>query len=397
MRRRIARPLRALGRYRYAAAMACVLTQGVAVVSARAQGADRDSLSGNKRTRPVWRVGVEAGSSREQDVRFIGDGESDTYHRVGGVVSGGAASARWRAELEARGDVVRFAALRDLDRETWDIGSTLSWRATPRVQAQAAVRALTSTMPSGIAQLDPTVLPLLITRTQSGVVSLASRVLRSSELVLALDGTRIRFDAPGFVGGYTGGAALRATTRTATARTIGAQLDVRRARFDSLGVTTALFEGDVTRELGRASLRLRAGVTGTINDAAGGGTTSAQPTGSIELSQRLRRVTVRALAGRSVLPAFGFGRVFRTDVASLSAEYAQLRGVSVRMSADASHNVDPSGPDLSLTFTSLTGEVSRPVGSRLAVVVGAFTRQRLQGDAFANRGVTLSARFDTSR
>ena len=354
----------------------------------------RDSVP-RERTRPVWRLGLEAGSAHEQDVRFIGDGADDTFHRAGGTLSGGFANRRWRAELEARGEVVRFATLRDLDRETYDFGATLSWRLTPRVQTQLAARALTSTMPSGIAQLDPTVLPLLITRTQSGVLSFAGRLSPTADLVLAVDGTNIRFDAPGFAGGRTGGALLRVSGQPHRTTALAVQADARRAEFDSLGVTTALLEGELAPVLGGVRVRLRAGATATL--AAGGEPTRIEPTGTVELSRTLRRWTLQAIGSRSVLPAFGFGRVFRTEVAGVSAQYARLRGATVRLAADASRNVDPFTPELDLSFTSLTAELQQPVGDRLRVLLTAFTRQRVQDVRFANQGVTLSARFDTSR
>jgi hypothetical protein len=377
----------------YSAALSCL------TASAYAQSAvSRDSVAA-ERTRPVWRVGLEAGSAYEQEVRFIGDGAADAFHRAGGVINGGVANRRWRAELDARGEVVRFAALRDLDRETYDVGSTVSWRTTARTQVQLGVRALTSTVPSGITQLDPSVLPLLVTRTQAAVFSLASRLGPSSEAVFAVDGARIRFDADGFAGGRTAGALFRVSGRARGRTTLGVQADTRVSDFDSLAVTTALLEGDITQDIGRVRLRLRAGATAaqsaaTTNTPAD---LTVEPTGSIEISRDIRRWSFAANAGRSVLPAFGFGRVLRTDVAGVSARWTRPRGPSLRVGADASRNTDPLAPDLDLTFLSLSGEWQQPIGDRLSLLLATFVRRLDVVTPFNNRGVTLSARFDTSR
>lgn len=381
------------------AALTCSAALSCLTISAHAQSTvSRDSVAA-ERTRPVWRVGLEAGSAYEQEVRFIGDGAADAFHRAGGVISGGVANRRWRAELDARGEVVRFAALRDLDRETYDVGSTVSWRTTARTQAQLGVRALTSTVPSGITQLDPSVLPLLVTRTQAAVFSLASRLGPSSEAVFAVDGARIRFDADGFAGGRTAGALVRVSGRALRRTTLGVQADTRVSDFDSLAVTTALLEGDVGQDLGRVRLRLRAGATAAQSAA----TTDApaeltvEPTGSIEVSRDIRRWSFAANAGRSVLPAFGFGRVLRTDVAGVSATWTRPRGPSLRVGADASRNTDPLAPGLDLTFLSLSGEWQQPIGDRVRLLLAAFARRLDVVTPFNNRGVTLSARFDTSR
>ncbi|MCU0615943.1 MAG: hypothetical protein MUD17_02495 [Gemmatimonadaceae bacterium] len=347
----------------------------------------------------MWRVGLEAGSAYEQEVRFIGDGAADAFHRAGGVISGGVANRRWRAELDARGEVVRFAALRDLDRETYDVGSTMSWRMTTRTQAQLGVRALTSTVPSGITQLDPSVLPLLVTRTQAAVFSVASRLGPNSEVVLAVDGARIRFDADGFAGGRTAGALLRLSGRARRTTTIGLQADTRLSDFDSLAVTTALLESDVTQDLGRVRLRVRAGATAAQSAATVGAPAelTVEPTGSVEISRDVRRFSLAGNAGRSMLPAFGFGRVLRTDVAGVSATWTRPRGPSLRLAADASRNTDPVAPGLDLTFLSLSGEWQQPVGDHVRLQLAAFVRRLDVVTPFNNRGVTLSARFDTSR
>ena len=391
------RPLRR-GRALFTA-LTCSAALSWVTVSAQAQSSvSRDSIAGG-RTRPVWRVGLEAGSAYEQEVRFIGDGAADAFHRAGGAVSGGVANRRWRAELDARGEVVRFAALRDLDRETYDVGTTVSWRATARTQAQLGVRALTSTVPSGITQLDPSVLPLLVTRTQAAVFSVASRLGPSSEAVFAMDGARIRFDADGFAGGHTGGALLRVSGRPWRSTLLGVQAEVRVSDFDSLAATTSLLEGDVTQDLGRVRLRVRAGATAARSTASvdSAPTLTVAPTGLLEVSRDFRRLTLAANAGRSVLPAFGFGRVLRTDAAGVSATWTNVRGPRLRIAADASRNTDPLAPGLDLTFASLSGEWQQPIGDRVSLLLAAFVRRLDVIRPFNNRGVTLSARFDTSR
>ena len=376
-----------------------VLVGVVCAAPIGAQPARGDTTLAPKRLRPVWRVGAEGSTAYESNVLFGGQQQEtgDQYHRVGGSLTGGIAGARSRLELEARGDIVRFAVLRVLDRETYDVGATLSRKWSSRVATQLAGRAMTSTMSMGVPQLNQTLLPLTITRTQSGVASIAARLSPFVDLTSAVDYSRVRFDDTTFVGGATSGGMVALSVRPTSRTVVGVVADTRVASFNRQDVGTALLEGDVKRDIGRTSLRVRAGATVLQTLNGGGGELLTTPTGSFELLRRVNTVALTLRGARAVTPAFGFGRALQTDQFAASIERAHPRGSTVRLSADASRNEDPTDPRLSVRFASVNGEWRRPMGGGLTLAIVGFARRRLEGVRINNTGGSLIASFGGGR
>lgn len=363
-----------------------------------AQLSKNDTTLAPKRLRPVWRLGVEAATAYESNVLFGGLQQvaGDQYRQLGATLSGGVASARTRLELEARGDVVRFATLRALDRETYDVGTTLSRKWSARVATQLTGRAVTSTMSSVVPQLTPTLLPLTITRTQSGVASLAARLGAHVDLTHALDYARIAFDDTTFVGGATTGGVLALMYRANSRRQLGIVSDARVASFNRQDVGTAFVEAEVRQEIGRLSTRARFGATALqtlgATDAA-----LIIPTGSFEVLRRYNTVAFALRGSRGVAPAFGLGRALKTDQVVASVERAHPRGSTLRLSVDGSRNEDPTDPRLSLQLASVNAEWRRPVGGGLSLAIVGFARRRLEGARINNSGASLIASFGGGR
>jgi hypothetical protein len=368
-----------------------------ALAHASGAGAQRraDELT-TVRTRPIWRVGVDGGSAYENDVRFLGDGANDTYHRLGGALAGGVARGRVRAELDARGEAVRFVSLRDLDRETYDVGLTVSGRVTPRASGQLAVRALTSTTPTGIAQFESSLLPLVISRSRAAVASLVLRQSATVDATLAIDGTQVRFDETAFAGGHSIGALGRLTARPTAGSSRSLAADVRMARFDTLEIGTLSLDIGASQRVQAWTVQLTGGAT-LLQSRGDGARPSLRPTGAVEVVRPSRAVAITVAASRRLQAAFGFGQAFLTDVASVRLSHARPRSWTASVSADASRNVDPTAPELVLSFTSLTAELQRPIAGGLSLALAGYVRQRAQGQTFSNSGVSLGARFDTPR
>ncbi|MCC6241745.1 MAG: hypothetical protein IT353_02840 [Gemmatimonadaceae bacterium] len=366
---------------------------------ASAQRPANDTLLAPRRLRPVWRVGVEAANTYESNVLFGGLQQAlgDQYRQLGATLSGGVATARTRIELQGRGDVVRFATLRDLDRETYDVGAVLTRKWSPRVASHLSGRAVTATMSTAVPQLNPTLLPLTITRTQSAVASVAARPSAQLDLTSALDVSRIRFDDTTFIGGTTTGGAFALAYRTGARSQLGAISDVRVASFNRQEVGTARFEAEVRHEVGRIKLRASGGATVLQTLAVAGSEPLTSPTGSFEVSRRQNSVAVVLQGSRAISAAFGLGRALQTDQLVFSVERAGLRGNTVRLSADASRNEDPTDPRLSLQIASVNAEMRRALGGGLSLAIVGFARRRLEGVRITNTGASLTVSFGGGR
>ena len=189
---------------------------------------DRASTLAPAKLRPRWLLSVDASSAYESNVLFGAQDTpvADAYHRVAAALTGGVANTRTRLDLDLRGDVVRFARLGALDRETYDVGATLFRRWTGRLATQVAARAVTSIAPIGLPTLSTTaLLPLAISRTQSLVGALNARVRPRVELSAALDGSRVRFDDTTFAGGTTFGGVIALSAKPSMRSTVGAVLE----------------------------------------------------------------------------------------------------------------------------------------------------------------------------
>jgi hypothetical protein len=342
-------------------------------------------------------VSVEAASAYESNVVFGAQQApiGDAYHRAAAALTGGVASARTRVDLDLRGDIVRFARVGALDRETYDVGATVFRRWTSRLATQLAARAVTSTAPIGLPQLSTTsLLPLTISRTQSVVGAMNARVRPRIDLSAALDGSRVRFDDTTFAGGYTLGGAIALAARPSTRSTVGVVIEGRQAAFNQTDVVTEAVEADVGRDLGLASLRFRAGGTALQQRA---GASLVRPSGSLELLRKRSSVALSLRVSRAVTPAFGFGRALETDQFAASLQRGRSKGSFVRFTGDASRSTDPTDPRVALRFASLTGEWRQTLGGGLSLATVGFVRRRMDGVRITNTGGSLQLSYGGGR
>lgn len=360
---------------------------------------DRASTLAPAKLRPRWLLSVDASSAYESNVLFGAQDTpvADAYHRVAAVLTGGVANTRTRLDLDLRGDVVRFARLGALDRETYDVGATLFRRWTGRLATQVAARAVTSIAPIGLPTLSTTaLLPLTISRTQSLVGALNARVRPRVELSAALDGSRVRFDDTTFAGGTTFGGVIALSAKPSMRSTVGAVLEGRQAAFDQTNVVTEALEGDFRRDLGPASLRLRAGAT-ALQELVGAGESVLRPSGSLELLRARGSVAYSLRLSRAVTPAFGFGRALETDQFAMSLQRGRAKDGYVRLTGDASRSTDPTDPRVSLRFAALTGEWRHALGGGLSLATVGFARRRLDGGRITNTGGSLQLSYGGGR
>ncbi len=360
---------------------------------------ERESTLAPAPLRPRWLLSVEAASAYENNVLFGAQNTpvGDAYHRAAAALTGGVANTRTRLELDLRGDVVRFARLGSLNRETYDVGATLFRRWTGRLATQVAARAVTSTTPIGLPTLSTTtLLPLTISRTQSVVGAVNARLSPRTELSGAVDGSRVRFDDTTFAGGYTLGGVLAVSAKPSIRSTVGVVLEGRQAAFNQSDVLTEAVEGDVRRDLGLSSIRFRAGVT-ALQQLVGEGGSVVRPTGSLELLRARGSVASSLRVARAVTPAFGFGRALETDQFAMSVQRGRRNGSHVRLTGDASRSTDPTDPRVSLRFASVTGEWRQALGGGLSLATVGFARRRMDGVRVTNAGGSLQLSYGGGR
>jgi hypothetical protein len=348
-------------------------------------------------TAPRARASIDASSHYETNVRFFGPAVAgDRYNRAGGVVAGGVANARTRLEVEAHGEIVRFDLLRDLDRETYDLGLLLSHRVNPRVSTSLSARALTSAAPAGLEQLTLVFQPLTVVRAQNAVGSMVMRLSPRVDLTTELDGTRVRFDDAAFVGGGTAGGRVVVGFRPTARRLRGVITEVRRATFAEQVVYTGLLEGEWRQPVGRAQLAVRAGTT-TLRVPADADPLTVIPTGSVELMSERAPYQLAARYAHAVTPVFGFGRALQSDQVSLSVARTRVRGTTLRVTVDGSRNVDPVDRAINVNFATATSEVRQYVGGGLTLAFTGFVRRRIEGDRANNAGGSVLAAFGGAR
>lgn len=364
---------------------------------AGAQPAKSDSALAAKPARPVWQAGLNSTSSYESNVRFgAAAAVGDVYHRVAGTITGGVADAITRAEIDVRGEVVRFNALRDLDRRTYDVGALLSRRWSPRVSTRLGARALTSMIPGATQRLDLGLLPLTLSRTQSAFASLTARVTPRVDFASGVDASRLRFDDSTYVGGYAAGATASVQTRASPRGARGLIAEVRAAVFDRVTLATMTLETDMRQNVGWLSIQVRAGGTGVKSDVA---QVQLLPSGSLELLRVRNTSSVSIRAAHSVAAAFGLGRTLESDQLAVAAQHVFGRRTA-RMSADLARSVDPRDINVRVTSAGITTEFRQPIAGGLSLALSGFARRRVEASRVPdinNAGVSLSASYEGKR
>lgn len=344
----------------------------------------------------VWQFSMDAGTQYESNVRFgeLQD-EGDLYHRISGALSGGFAGPRGRLELEARGDVVRFGELRDLNRVTYDFGVRANRVLTPRFNAQLGARTATSVAFGALEGEALPFLPLALARTHSGTVATNWRLSESVLQTTDVSYTRISFDAPGFIGGSTANARLALNQRRSSRTTVGVIAEGAQILFGETDVRTAGLSADWTYANGALRLNARAG--GVVLAAGDSTDGSVLPTGEGEVRREGRRSSLSLRYSRGVIQSFGLGRALSTDVVGLFVERRMFSEATWRSSLDKAWSEDPSFTDVRLETTSLTSEFRFPTPGGTWIGVGGFLRERQQLRTARNRGVFVTAGFLTSR
>jgi len=344
----------------------------------------------------VWQLSMDAGTQYESNVRFGElEDQGDLYNRLSGALTGGFAGPRGRFELEARGDLVRFGELRDLDRVTYDFGVRASRVFSPRVNGAFGARAATSV---AFGELDGTALPFLplaLARTQSGTAATNWRLSEGLVQSTDLSYTRIAFDAPGFIGGSTANGRLALTQRRSSRTSIGVIGEFAQTRFGETDVLSGGLSADWSYANGAFRLHARAG--GVALSAGDSAERSLLPTGEGEVRREGRRSSLSLRYSRGVIQSFGLGRALSTDVVGLFVERRFFSEATWRSSLDRAWSEDPAFTDVRLETTSVTSEFRFPTPGGTWIGVGAFLRERVQLGTARNRGVFVSAGFLTSR
>lgn len=369
-------------------ALAGAVTSTTAVTAARAQSPGVGVGAGPRR---VWSFSVDAGSQYDSNVRFgTQDEQGDLYRRISGAVSGGIMVPRGRLELDARGDVIRYDELRDLDRITYDFGMRATRAFTERFSGSFGARLATSVAGNGGEGIDLPVLPLTVTHSQSATASASWRASPTVTNTNDISHTRISFDSPGYVGGSTTNGRVQMTRRLSAATSVGVAADGTRTLLgDQIFVTTGA-SGDLSRAVGSYRVRLRAGgallATRNVDN-------ELLPIGDAEVRRDGVQSTISLRYAHGVTQTFGVGRALATDQVNLSLERRWRSGATWRSSADQSWSNDPSQVLQDLDTSSGTSELRVPLVGGVWIGAGAFLRRRVFGDAVDNRGVFLSVGF----
>jgi hypothetical protein len=386
---------------------------GSAQTTPRGGGASRrDSIEGrttdSPRRRGGVRVLVSTATNQESNVRFLApttlaDGRplADRYQLVSVGATASLSGGRRQLQLDARGDLARFAVLRELDRETWDLGGQLTWRWSARVSSLFGVRAVAATGVLGVGTAEPGLLPLALTRTESAVHSLLIRHTPRTLTTATFDGSRVRFDQATLAGGSTVGAQVQTRTNSGERRSRSWQLDVRYVDFAAQPIATVTSELEWQRPLGRSTWSLRTGATSVGRRPRQAGASwfdslQVEPTGSLSMARPLGRDLLTLRAGRDVRAGFGFGRALLTESASLAFTHRRPRGAGVTLAVDVSQNVDPFDARLTLRFYGASAEWQRTIGPA-AVAATGFARRRVEARNVDNLGAGLQLGFAAGR
>jgi hypothetical protein len=377
--------------------LAALLLSGVASLLAGQPLAAQSPRAPRTTARPlVWQLSMDAGSQYESNVRFGElEDEGDVYNRLSGALTGGFAGPRGRFELEARGDLVRYGELRDLDRVTYDFGMRASRVFTPRLNASFGARAATSI---AFGELDGTALPFLplaLARTQSGTAATNWRLSEGLVQSTDLSYTRISFDSPGFIGGSTANGRLALTQRRSSRTTVGVIGEFAQTLFGETDVLSGGLSADWNYANGVLRLHARAGGVALV--AGDSAERSILPTGEGEVRRDGRRSSLSLRYSRGVIQSFGLGRALSTDVVGLFVERRLFSEATWRSSLDRAWSEDPSFTNVRLETTSVTSEFRFPTPGGTWIGVGGFLREREQLRTARNRGVFVSAGFLTSR
>ncbi|GAC1686387.1 MAG: hypothetical protein NVS9B3_04810 [Gemmatimonadaceae bacterium] len=354
--------------------------------------------------RSGWGFGVEGATEWDSNLRLeSAKGGGDEVRRFTARMNGATHTPRTELSGAARGDVLSYRRLTDLNAVTYDVTGGVLRRVSPRLTTRVRAGALRRTssdaaVGDGGVRGDVPVpgriplLPLVRSRTVEIGAGGAYRLspTTSGRLDAAYD--RTTYDSRLVTGGSTATVGAELRTRISALGALASTLDVERARLGTrrYWVQTAR-EGWEHRTM-TFGVSANAGVAYVVPDA--GQKRSLAPVGELAAAM-ISPQRVATLAYRhSVSPTIGVGRVLSTDDVGAAYAYLFRSGSRVGIAAGQAWSADVGdrGSRLSSTYVSSEIEHRLPGG----VAIGAMFVQRRRDERETVSGTTLSAfaRYD---
>jgi hypothetical protein len=323
-----------------------------------------------------WIVDLQADQARDSNLRFqTPDDSADVITHFTGRITGALQGKRGRFALAVGGGATEFRQLKSFNTFTYDIALDTKRALTPRWTAylNGDARSILSSLAVPLSNSQP-LLPLSLSRSQTAASGTSYRFSTRTTGNLEGSYTRITFDAPLLIGGWTTGGQASLYHLYAPGQSIGTVYGFEENSTFGVRVDVQTLFAQWQPTLGFLGVRLLAGAMriGALDGLAA----RVKPAGSAALFTGLGGGIATVQYKRSAEQAFGLGRMLLTDHVGLVYDRAAFLGNTIHLAADRSWSRNPSDESIAFTNTSGSLEVRRTLMGGFFVAADVSLRRR---------------------
>jgi hypothetical protein len=340
----------------------------------------------------LWRIAIAGGWGWESNIAMRNAPYLPDAATVATADASFAKQGRLsRIGIDAIGGLVRYQTLGSFDRYSYEVQAVADRRFSNRWTGFLRGSARMSIASEATLDNESVLLPLAVSRMQTGAAGTAYRT--SPMTTASLEGryTHASFDSPGLIPASSTGARLGLVHRYNPRSDYGLTY-----LFDEYTETeprtyVQTMTADWTPRTTRLEARFSAGASnigrslGTLSQITG--------IGSAYIQTPLARGATYLRFARFVGQSFGLGSVLFTNQAGVGYYRSLFRGNDTRLSADRAWSRDPQLPAQRMVTTNVSARLSKQFSTGLTLGSEVFLQHRDQAARISDHGVRLTAGY----
>jgi hypothetical protein len=342
-----------------------------------------------------WTFSLEGDHGRDSNLRFqTPDDSGDVVTHLSGRLVGALQGQRGRFALSVGGGATEFRQMTRFNTFTYELGLeakrelTLRWTAHLFGQARSVLSSLA--VPSEVSQ---PLLPLSLSRSQTAGAGTAYRFSTRTTGTVEASYTRVTFDSPLLIGGWTTGGNASLDHLYSPGQSVGAVYGFEENSTFGVRVGVHTLFGRWQPTAGFLGARFLAGAMRI--DPLDGIPARVKPAGSAALFSRLAAGVLALQYRRSAEQAFGLGRMLLSDHVSMAYDREGFLGNTIHLAIDRSWSRNPSDESVAFVNTSGTLQLRRTLLG--GFFVGGDVSVRRRDENVIVRGNTMRVLFGFTR
>jgi hypothetical protein len=291
----------------------------------------------------------------------------------------------------ASGSVVHYRELRSLDRYAYDAQGVAERRFTNRWSGFLRGSARMSLSSEASINDQPVLLPLVVSRTQSGAAGSAYRISPLTTANVEGRFTHATFDAPGFTPTRSTGGRFALVHRYDPRSDYGVTYAVDEYAETVPSSYVQSMTADWAPRSARVGARFSAGLSNVGNSMSA--FSHLAGTGSAYVETLLAHGVTYLRFARFAGQSFGLGRILITNQVGAGYSRAVFRGTDTHLSVDRAWSEDALTPGVRSVTTNVSARIAKQFASGLTIGTESFFQHRADGGRVSDRGVRVVAGY----